>query len=126
MRSSKMERYLSKVGDKNKYAQTLHSYAQDLSYAASSSKHDKMFRKSCKEIVNVIEEIPATERTNRTLLTKIVKQMHLTLSGKSFESSEDLRRKRPKLANDFIEILDKLYPINIEFSRYPSVKHQSF
>ena len=117
---------MAKVGDRREFAQALHSYAKVLTYAASSPRHNLLFNTSCQEIIDLIKIIPDEENAKSARLNSIINQLSLTSYKKSNESGNDIDNERPKLANDFIEILDKLYPVNIEFSRYPSVKHQSF
>ena len=125
-RLDNMEKYIAKVGDRREFAQALHSYAQDLTYAASSPRHNLLFNTSCQEIIDLIKIIPDEENAKSARLNSIINQLSLTSYKKSNESGNDIDNERPKLANDFITMLNYLYPINIEYSLKPVVMHQSY
>ena len=121
-----MEKYIAKVGDRREFAQGLHSYAQDLSYAASSPRHNLLFRTSYLAIIDLIKVIPDEEYQKSAKLSSMVKQLSLTSYRSSNDSGNDIDNDRPKLVNDFIMMLNDLYPINIEYSLKPVVLHHSY
>lgn len=126
-RINKTEKYVAKEGDKREFAISLHSHAQDLSWAASSFRlHNDFYIECCRKISELVENIPSEEADAKNQLASIVEKLLESVDLKDKESSKDLEKKRAQLARDFNNTLEELYPLHIEFHRKPKIKRSHF
>ena len=112
--------------EEREYVRALHSCADDLTYFASSVRHDHAYQDGARAILERLEAIPTNERAERNALEPLVRDLISVAYPEASESLESLVAQRPAKARAFQAKLHEIYPPKFDFEPDQIIRRQSY